>query len=81
MLYLINSHFLITKCLILYVLCKEKLDVDNRLGLKGLKISENKHYMSTNYSPVDREYISLYIKVLAFHVLVVVKFRMETRVQ
>ena len=25
----INSHFLITKCLILYVLCKERLDVDN----------------------------------------------------
>ena len=26
---LINSHFLITKCLILYELCKEKLGVDN----------------------------------------------------
>ena len=26
---LINSHFLITKSLILYVLCKEKLGVDN----------------------------------------------------
>ena len=36
MLYLINSHFLITKCLILYVLCKEKQGVDKWLGLKGL---------------------------------------------
>ena len=26
---LINSHFLITKCHVLYVLCKEKLSVDN----------------------------------------------------
>ena len=33
---LITSHFLITKCLILYVLCKKKLVVDNWLGLKGL---------------------------------------------
>ena len=33
---LINSQFLITKCLILYLLCKEKLSVDNWLGLKGL---------------------------------------------
>ena len=33
---LINSHFLITKCLILYLLCKEKLG-DNWLGMKGLK--------------------------------------------
>ena len=33
---LINSHFLITRCHILYVLCKEKLGVDNVLGLKGL---------------------------------------------
>ena len=33
---LINSHFLITKCLILYVLYKEKLVVDNWLALKGL---------------------------------------------
>ena len=33
---LINSQFLIAKCFILYVLCKEKLGVDNRLGLKGL---------------------------------------------
>ena len=33
---LINSHFLITKCYILYVLYKEKLVVDNWLALKGL---------------------------------------------
>ena len=33
---LINSHFLITKCQILYVLYKEKLVVDNLLALKGL---------------------------------------------
>ena len=33
---LINSHFLITKCHILYVLYKEKLVVDNWLALKGL---------------------------------------------
>ena len=33
---LINSYVLITKCLILYVICKEKLGVDNWLGLKGL---------------------------------------------
>ena len=32
---LINYHFLITKYLILYVLCREKLGVDNCLGLKG----------------------------------------------
>ena len=32
----INSHFLITKCHILYVLYKEKLVVDNWLALKGL---------------------------------------------
>ena len=32
-----NSHFFITKCLILYVLCNEKLGVDNWLGLNGLK--------------------------------------------
>ena len=25
---LINFHFLVTKCITLYVLCKEKLDVD-----------------------------------------------------
>ena len=35
---LINSHFLITKCHILYVLYKEKLVVDNRLALKGLRL-------------------------------------------
>ena len=34
---LINSYFLITKSLILYVLCKEKLGTENCLGLKGLK--------------------------------------------
>ena len=34
---LINSHFLITKCHILYVLYNEKLVVDNWLALKGLK--------------------------------------------
>ena len=34
---LINSHFLITKCHILFVLYKEKLAVDNWLALKGLK--------------------------------------------
>ena len=34
---LIKLHFLITIYLILYVLCKEKLDVDDWLGLKGLK--------------------------------------------
>ena len=33
---LINSHFLITKCHILYVLYKEKLVVDSWLALKGL---------------------------------------------
>ena len=33
---LISSHFLITKCLILYVLCEENLGVDNWLGLKVL---------------------------------------------
>ena len=33
---LITSHFLITKYLTLYVWCKEKLGVDNRLELKGL---------------------------------------------
>ena len=33
---LINSHFLITKCHILYVLYKEKLVVGNWLALKGL---------------------------------------------
>ena len=33
---LINSHLLISKCLILCMLCKEKLGVDNWLGLKGL---------------------------------------------
>ena len=33
---LINSQFLITKCHILYVLCEEKLGVNNWLGLKGL---------------------------------------------
>ena len=33
---LINSHFLITVCLIFYVLRKERLDVNNWLGLKGL---------------------------------------------
>ena len=33
---LIKSHFLMTKCLILYVLCQEKLGVDNWLGPKGL---------------------------------------------
>ena len=31
---LINHHFRITKCRILYVLCEEKLGVDNCLGLK-----------------------------------------------
>ena len=35
---LINSYFLITKCLILHVLCKEKLGVDNWLGLNGLML-------------------------------------------
>ena len=33
---LINSHFLITKCLIFFFLCKEKLTVDKWLGVKGL---------------------------------------------
>ena len=33
---LINFHFLFTKSLILYVLCKEKLGVDNWLELKGI---------------------------------------------
>ena len=33
---LISSHFLMTKCFNLYVLCKEKLGDDKRLGLKGL---------------------------------------------
>ena len=33
---LIHSHFLITKYFILYMLSKEKLGVDNQLGLKGL---------------------------------------------
>ena len=33
---LINSHFLVTICLILYVLCKKKLAVNNWLGLEGL---------------------------------------------
>ena len=33
---LINSYFLITKCHILYVKCKEKMGVENCLGLKGL---------------------------------------------
>ena len=37
--WLINMHFLITKCLILYVFCKEKLFVDNWLGLKGFNWS------------------------------------------
>ena len=33
---MINSYFLITKCLYLYVLCKEMLGIDNWLELKGL---------------------------------------------
>ena len=42
---LINSHFLITKCHILYVLYKEKLVVDNWLALKGLNkfVAESCH--------------------------------------
>ena len=32
---LINSHFLITKCLNLNVLCKEKSGVNNGLGLRA----------------------------------------------
>ena len=35
MLCLISSHILITKGLILYMLCKENLGVDKWLGLKG----------------------------------------------
>ena len=35
---LIISHFLMTKCLTLYVLCKEKLCDNKWLGLKRLKI-------------------------------------------
>ena len=44
---LINSHFLITKCLIFYVLCKEKLGVDNWLGLKGLIIPS--HFLIVSF--------------------------------
>ena len=36
MLRLINRQLLITRCFILYVLCKEKLGSDNWLGLKRL---------------------------------------------
>ena len=37
---LINSHCLITICIIFYVLCKEKLGFDNWLRLKGLIIDD-----------------------------------------
>ena len=45
---LINSHFLITKCHILYVLYKEKLAVDNWLALKGLSNSSTQSIYTTH---------------------------------
>ena len=38
---LINSQFLITKCLIFYVLCKEKFAIDIWLGLRGLRVHQH----------------------------------------
>ena len=66
---LINSHFLITKCLNLYVLCKEKLAVDNLLVCgRALKEAGNsrewRHFhpkvFYTKFKTIKVEYFKKY---------------------
>ena len=64
LLFLISCHFVITKCPILFVLCKEKLDVDNWLGLKGWHIYRRYYTVAWTCK----------CWIIVYHLLVLVQF-------